>query len=102
MSAYQISESHQIETFEIKAKICAQHFEFNPYLGKTISFEAQKGKLIIQTQRGERYFEKDLSEFDSFEWNGKSGDGESRTGLFLFRIELNGNQTEFGTITIVD
>lgn len=92
----------RVQTFEIKAKICAQHFEFNPNLGKTLSFEAQKGKLIIQTQRGESYFEKELSEVDSFEWNGKSDDGESRSGLFLFRIELNGNQTQFGTITIVE
>ena len=79
------------QSFTIATKRCAEHLAFNPLLENTLTFEAQKGKLVIQQQNGSVYFETTLNAYDHFNWDGKNSKGELVPGLYLFHIE---NQDE--------
>lgn len=86
----------------IKEKICPENLKFNLSLDNYFTFEAQKGTLIILEQNGRIYFEQELDEFSTFEWDGKSNDGNLILGLLLFRIEKEGKLSKLGSITILE
>jgi hypothetical protein len=86
----------------IDSKTCSKNLLLNLSQDNYYTFESQKGVLKVQYQNGNTYFEKELDPNLDFDWDGKSSNGELKTGLFIYRIEFEGKQTKFGTITIIE
>ena len=89
------------KSFRIDTKLCPVDYKLNPDFGEDIDFSGKEGILSISNQAGELYFQANLEQLDNYRWNGRSNNGNIDDGLFIFRIEKDNQQIEFGTITII-
>lgn len=86
--------------FEIEAKLCATDLKFTPATDGLLRFDHKNARLHVHSPSGKTYYEHTFT--DQIRWDGKSNDGQVVPGYYIYNLEKDGKQLQFGSITILE
>ncbi|MCU0417971.1 MAG: gliding motility-associated C-terminal domain-containing protein [Cytophagaceae bacterium] len=83
---------------------CIQDVSFNPFIGEIWKHDpiSENIVLTILDRNGQIYYQKNISAYDSIEWNGLSSKGTLQSGQYLYSIQYSDGKITTGYITLVD
>lgn len=92
------------QQLDVDSKDCNNNHVFNPHLNETweIPSKGKKGHLKIVDKKGNLYFSRNLTPSEIAIWDGKSNNGEIKTGYYLFYIQHEDNTLTSGSVTIIE
>lgn len=88
----------------VPEKSCQTHYTINPFIGETWETpkKDKKGHLKIVDKKGNIYFSQNLAPAEILLWDGKSNNGDIKSGYYLFYIQYEDNSMTNGTVTIIE
>lgn len=88
---------------EVKTKMCAQNYAFNPYTGEVWEVPSYKhsGKLSVVDKAGNIYLSKEIPANSQETWDGSSPLGELKIGYYLYSISYTDGTELRGAVTLL-
>lgn len=88
----------------VPEKSCQSHYTINPFINETWESPKmdKKGYLKIVDKKGNIYFSQNLAPAEVLFWDGKSNNGDIKSGYYLFFIQYEDNSMINGTVTIIE